>query len=87
MNKGNNVKPKYVCDKCGEQIRYYARRGLVGRYNYGIFRDYSYHKAFDLCSRCNRELKEWLKEKPINLIYNLSVEDVINKFEIYEGDE
>ena len=67
MNIRSNANPKYICDKCGEPIRYYARRGLVGRYNYGIFRDYSYHKAFDLCSRCNRELKEWLKNRNIEM--------------------
>ena len=85
MNIGNNVKPKYICDKCKKPIRYVARKGLVGRYNYGIFRDYAYHKAFDLCNSCNRELKKWLKEKPIPK--KLSAKDIINKFQEYKEIE
>ena len=77
MNIGNKAKPKYICDKCKKSIKYYPKK-------YGIFRDYAYHKAFDLCNSCNRELKKWLKEKPISK--RRSITDIIRKFEIYDGD-
>ena len=83
MNKGNCVKPKYYCDKCGNPIRYVPRKGLVDRYNYGIFRDYAYHKAFDLCIKCNEELRNWLKQKPIP--ERITTEMKIKEFEIFKG--
>ena len=77
MNIRSNANPKYICDKCRKSIKHYPKK-------YGIFRDSAYHKDFDLCNSCNRELKKWLKEKPIPK--KLSVADIINQFQEYKGD-
>ena len=84
MNIGNNVKPRYICDKCGKEINYIFRKGYSGRNNYGIFKDYSYKKAFDLCNSCNRDLIKWLNEEPVPKRINIT--DKINEFEIFKGD-
>ena len=76
MNIGSKAKPKYICDKCKKSIKYYPKK-------YGIFRDYAYHKAFDLCSSCNKELNKWLNQKPIPKRQSLA--DIINKFQEYKG--
>lgn len=34
MNKGTTRHPKYICDKCGLEIRYTCRKGFIGLYTY-----------------------------------------------------
>ncbi len=81
MNAGKDKRhPRYICDKCGNEISYIAQKGFVGLNKYykqktcwDIIR-----KDFDLCSNCEKKFREWLKEKEIP-----TTEDVINRFPIY----
>jgi len=68
MNLGSDRwHSKYICDKCGEKIRYIGQKGFVGiNHYYKSVRGYSTpHKDFDLCSTCEKKLREWLKDKEI----------------------
>ena len=44
-------------------------------------RDGNYKHDFDLCRSCEKEFREWLKEKPIP-----STQDLIDKFPIWEEE-
>ena len=81
MNIGRcKNRPKYICDKCGQVIPYVYQKGFeVNKYYKQKKYDYAIKKEFDLCNSCEKELKEWLKEKPITTIDNM-----INKFPVWE---
>lgn len=81
MNKGKGRwHSKYFCDKCGQEILFVKQKGFVGINHYykSTQREVT-KKDFDLCQKCEKKLREWLKEKEIP-----TVEDLINKFPIYE---
>ena len=78
MNKGTTRHPKYFCDKCGLEIRYTQRKGFIGLYTYAKREKNSiFKKEFDLCSKCERKLQEWLKEHEHQ-------ENILNNFPIWE---
>lgn len=79
MNTGTTRHPKYICDKCGNEIRYTYRRGFMGLYTYARREKNSiFKKEFDLCSNCEKRLKEWIKEKEIP-----TTAEMIGRFPIY----
>ena len=82
MNIGNNAKPKYKCDKCGKIISFRYRKGFEDRYTFGTLDKGIYHKAFDLCIKCNKELKNWLKQEPIP--ERITTEMKIKEFQIFK---
>ena len=71
---------KYICDKCKQEIPYIGQKGFVGinHYSKSTQRE-TLKKTFDLCASCEKELREWLKEKPI-----MTTERIINTFPIWE---
>ena len=71
---------KYICDKCKQEIPYIGQKGFVGinHYSKSTQRE-TLKKAFDLCASCEKELREWLKEKPI-----MTTERIINTFPRWE---
>lgn len=84
MNIGQcKNRPQYVCDKCGKSIPYTYQKGFeVYKYYKQNKYDYSIKKDFDLCKSCEKEFREWLKEKPIPIIENL-----IDKFPVWEEEK
>ena len=86
MNIGKcKNKPRYICDKCGQEIIGYHRNSK--RYK----KPHKYYKAglssvpykdFDLCDHCEKIFRKWLKEKEIPKLENL-----LDKFEIYKEDK
>jgi ribosomal protein S14 len=83
MNIGkDNRHPKYICDKCGNEIAYIGKKGFVGinRYCKNTYRDQVYKKDFDLCCSCEKKFRKWLSEKEIPRI-----EDVLDDFPRWEG--
>lgn len=85
MNTSKNThKPKYVCDKCGNEIRGYHKnsKGYVVPNKYYKADEYNCPKKdFDLCSSCEKKFRRWLSEKEIPRI-----EDVLENFPRYEED-
>lgn len=84
MNISKNThKPIYICDKCNKRIDYTYRQGR-NIYKYYIYnpKNYTPKKDFDLCRSCEKEFREWLKEKPIK-----RPKDLINDFPIWENHE
>lgn len=82
MNVGRNKRhPRYICDKCGNEIYYISQKGFVGinRYCKQEYRDINYKKDFDLCSNCEKKFRSWLKEKEIPTAVEL-----INSFPRWE---
>ena len=71
---------KYICDKCKQEIPYIGQKGFVGinHYSKSTQRE-TLKKTFDLCASCEKELREWLKEKPI-----MTTERIINTFPRWE---
>lgn len=67
MNKGTTRHPKYICDKCEQEIPFVHQKGFVGinRYCKNTHRDINYKKDFDLCANCEKKFRKWLKEKEI----------------------
>lgn len=82
MNLGSNRwKANYICDKCGRKIQYIAQKGFVGiNHYYKSTRGKSVpSKDFDLCEICEKEFRQWLKEKPVTI-------DIIGLFPLYGKD-
>lgn len=82
MNVGRDKRhPRYVCDKCGNEIYYISQKGFVGinRYCKQGYRDINYKKDFDLCSSCEKKFRRWLKEKEVP-----TVGELINSFPRWE---
>lgn len=82
MNIGKDKRhPKYICDKCGNEIMYIQQKGFVGinRYCKNTYRDINYKKDFDLCKNCEKTFRNWLKEKEIP-----QMKEIIGSFSIYE---
>ena len=84
MNLGDNRwHSKYVCDKCGDVIPYITKKG----YRDNLYHHYVStvnrvnHKDFDLCGSCEKELREWLKLKPLP-----DIKRTISRFPIYKED-
>ena len=77
-------KPKYVCDKCREEIIGYhknSKRHVVPNKYYKADK-YGYPKKdFDLCNSCEKKFRKWLSEKEIPRI-----EDVKENFPRWEGN-
>lgn len=80
MNIGDNAKPKYICDKCKTEIPYTYRKGFEV-HKYAKWTNSCYTKHFDLCKNCENKLREWLNTKKIP-----TINDLINKFEIYKEE-
>lgn len=80
MNIGTTRHPKYICDKCENEIRYTYRKGFIGLYTYAKREENSiFKKQFDLCSSCERKLQKWIREKEMP-----TIEDIINNFPRWE---
>ena len=80
MNIGTTRHPKYVCDKCGNEIRYTYRQGFIGLYTYAKREKNSiFKKEFDLCSCCEKKLHKWLDIKEIP-----TATEIVDKFPIYK---
>lgn len=82
MNTGkDNRHPRYICDKCGQEIAYIGQKGFVGivHYSRATYRDQAYKKTFDLCASCEKKIRKWLKEKEIP-----TTSEIIDRFPIYE---
>ena len=81
MNLGDNRwHRKYYCDKCGEYIPYIAQKGIpVHKYYKAVPKSGVNEKSFDLCTSCENEFREWLKDKPLP-----NIKRTINKFPIYK---
>ena len=81
MNLGSNRwKANYICDKCGEKIRYVAQRGFVGINHYykSTRGQASPYKDFDLCEICEKKFRKWLKTKELP-----TVSEIIDNFPRY----
>ena len=82
MNLGDNRwHSKYICDKCKQEIKYIGQRGFVGiNHYYKLNRGQaSPYKDFDLCSNCEKKLKEWLNTQEIP-----TQKELISMFPVYE---
>lgn len=82
MNLGkDNRHPRYICDKCGQEIPYIGQKGFVGinHYSRATYRDQVYKKSFDLCASCEKKFRKWIKEKEIP-----TTSEIIDRFPIYE---
>ena len=80
MNKGTTRHPKYFCDRCGVEIRYSYKKGFMGLYTYAKREKNSiFKKSFDLCTRCEKELENWMKNKNDSIS-----QTIINLFPIFE---
>lgn len=80
MNKGTTRHPKYFCDRCGAEIRYSYKKGFIGLYTYAKREKNSiFKKSFDLCTKCEKELENWMKNKNDSISQTL-----INSFLIFE---
>lgn len=85
MNISKNThKPKYVCDKCENEIRGYHKNSkeyvVPNKYYKGDGYNYP-KKDFDLCSSCEKKFRKWLSEKEIPRI-----EDIKDNFPRWEED-
>lgn len=74
MNKGTTRHPEYYCDKCGIKITR-GRKHTYYKYN---SKACAATKDFDLCTSCNNQLRDWLKEKEIP-----TIEEMLSKFPVY----
>ena len=83
MNIGKDCRhSKYICDKCGKEIPYVYRKGIdVFKYSRTAGKNTNQRKAFDLCRKCEKKLKEWLETKEIDPLEKTSL---LSKFKIYE---
>lgn len=83
MNISKNThKPKYICDKCGDEIRGYHKNSkeyvTPNKYYKGDGFNYP-KKDFDLCNSCEKKFRKWLKEKEME-----TTEDIIDNFPRWE---
>ena len=87
MNIGLRNRPKYVCDKCEKEIVGYHKNSKKHKYPNKYYKikkvEYMPTKDFDLCDDCEKEFREWLKQKPIPK--RICIEEKIKEFEIYTG--
>lgn len=84
MNIGKDKRhPRYICDKCGNEIYYINKKGFVGinRYCKNTHRDINYKKDFDLCANCEKKFRKWLKTKDI-----LTTNEILDTFQIFEKE-
>lgn len=69
MNISKNThRPKYVCDKCGNEIKGYHKNSkqYIAPNKYYKGDGYSYPKKdFDLCNICEKKFRKWLQEKEL----------------------
>ncbi len=73
---------KYICDKCGQEIKYIGQKGFVGiNHYYKSTKGTIQKRDFDLCANCEKLLRKWLKEKEIP-----TLEGMLNRFEIYKEE-
>ena len=80
MNRGTTRYPKYFCDKCGAEIRYSYRKGFTGLYTYARReKNAIFKKSFDLCTKCDKKLEYWIKNKSDSISQVL-----INSFPIFK---
>lgn len=84
MNIGTTRHPRYICDKCDQEIYYIGGKGFVGinRYCKSTHRDINYKKDFDLCAGCEKKFRRWLKEKEIP-----TTNEIIDRFPIFKEDQ
>jgi hypothetical protein len=80
MNIGSSAKPKYICDKCKNEIPYTYRKGIEV-HKYAKWTNSCYTKDFDLCESCEKKFREWLDRIELP-----TARDLINKFPIYKED-
>ena len=74
---------KYICDKCKQEIPYVGQKGFVGiNHYYKSTQRTTPKRDFDLCAKCEKSLKKWLKEKEIPKLENL-----LDRFEIYKEEK
>lgn len=83
MNIGNKAKPRYICDKCKKEILFSYRKGFEV-HKYGKWTNSNYTKAFDLCEKCEKKLREWLDTIDLEIP---EVTDLISKFPIYKEEQ
>ena len=82
MNIGkDNRHPRYICDKCKNEIWYQPQKGFEGLNKYYKQKPASNppKKNFDLCDNCEKKFREWLNTREIP-----TTEEIINTFPKYE---
>lgn len=82
MNIGkDNRHPKYICDKCGNEIYYLPQKGFKNLHKYYKQRPTSEQpkRSFDLCNNCEEKFRDWLKEKDIP-----TMKETISQFPVWE---
>lgn len=86
MNVGKSRNnPKYICDKCGEEIIGYHKNSKKHRKPNKYYKADKYgcpKKDIDLCEVCENKFRKWLKEKEIP-----TLNEVINLFPEYKEKE
>ena len=66
----------------GQEIKYIGQKGYVGiNHYYKSTQRTTPKRAFDLCVKCEKLLKKWLKEKEIPKLENL-----LDRFETYKEE-
>lgn len=83
ISKSRNI-PKYICDKCGEEIKGYHKNSRQHIKPNKYYKNDQYgcpKKDFDLCDECEKKFREWLNTKELE-----TAEEIINKFPRYEED-
>lgn len=86
MNIGkDNKHPDYICDKCGNRIRYVfdkVPKGFVGLNKYYKQTPSNpIKRSFDLCGSCEKKFRTWLNTKEIP-----TMEEVLSAFPQYEEE-
>ncbi len=73
--------PRYICDKCKNEIYYIGQKGFVGinRYCKQTHKDINYKKDFDLCANCEKKFRKWLSERELP-----TIEDIKGTFPRWE---
>ena len=73
---------KYICDKCGNEIPFIAKKGFVGIMHYCSKgqRDGNYKHDFDLCENCEMKFRKWLNTREM-----LTTKELLNTFPTYEN--
>lgn len=75
MNRGTTRHSEYYCDKCGSKITR-GRKHTYYKYN---SKACAATKDFDLCTSCNKELRDWIKSKD-----SITIQQLINSFPIFK---